>query len=240
MQDHTQEVEELIDEIIDLEEYAKEGRKPPKAKGYKIKVNDTTFVWPKPEITGREVLELAGLNPPDQYRLRLKVRGEKPQPIGLNDVVDLRRAGVEKFRAIRQDQNEGYQGRRDAPVSDQDRLFLDGYGLKWETIMDGSTWVIFYDFLLPAGFNYAKVTLAVRLEGGYPLAALDMMYAYPAIARADGNAIKAVDVVQQIEGLPFQRWSRHRTGVNPWMPGQDSLETHMYLVEEFFKTEMAQ
>jgi hypothetical protein len=233
-----EESDEVIDEIIDLEEYAKAGRKPPKAKGYKIKVNDTAFVSAKPEITGREVLELAGLHPPDQYRLRLKVKGEKPQPIGLADVVDLRCPGVEKFRAIRQDQNEGYQGRRDAPVSDQDCLFLDSYGLNWEIIVDGSTWVIFYDFSLPKGFNHAKVTLAVRLEGGYPLTALDMMYTYPAIARADGKSIEKADVTQQIDGLPFQRWSRHRTEVNPWMPGQDSLETHVYLVEEFFETEV--
>jgi len=59
------EAEALVEEVIDLEQYAKEGRKPPRARGYRIKVNDDYFVWHDPTITGRQVLELAGFNPPE-------------------------------------------------------------------------------------------------------------------------------------------------------------------------------
>lgn len=234
-----EEAEELIDEIIDLEEYAKRGHKPPRAKGYRFRVNDDLFVWYEPTITGEEVLTLAKLTPPANYRLRLKVAGSKPEPIELTTVVDLRRPGVEKFRAIKNGQSEGEaQGRRQTPVLEQDEAFLKGYGLRWETIVDGSTWVLLHDFPVPDGYNVPSVSMAIRMEGGYPLAALDMIYVYPPLVRRDGKPIAQTQVIQLIDGKPFQRWSRHRTGENPWVAGLDSLETHIYLVEEFFAAEL--
>lgn len=234
-----EEVEELIDEIIDLEEYAKRGHRPPRAKGYRFRVNDELFVWHNPTITGEEVLKLANLTPPANYLLRLKVSGAKPEVIGLTTVVDLRRHGVEKFRAIRNGQTEGeVQGRRQTPALAQDEAFLNSYGLRWETIVDGSTWFLLHDFPLPDGYTVPTVTLAIRIEGGYPLAALDMMYVYPVLARRDGKPIPQADIMQPIDGRLFQRWSRHRTTANPWVPGLDSLETHIYLIEEFFATEL--
>lgn len=235
-----EEAEERIEEIVDLEECAKQGRHPPQAKLYRFKVNETLVSWPKPVITGYEVLEAAGLKPPKDYRLRLKIAGGKPEPIALNQEVDLRRHGIEKFRAIRNGQGEGEdQGRRDAPTLDHDRAFLDGYGLSWEIIIDGSTWVMLYDFPLPPGYSTSTVTLAIRVEGGYPLAQLDMFYMFPRVHRLDGKPIRQAAVIQMIGSREFQRWSRHRTADNPWMAGRDSLETHIYLVEEALAEELA-
>ena len=101
-----EEAEELIDEIIDLEDYAKRGHKPPRAKGYRFRVNDGSSGTSR-QSTGEEVLTLAKLTPPTNYRLRLKVAGAKPEPIELTTVVDLRCHGVEKFRAIKNGQSEG-------------------------------------------------------------------------------------------------------------------------------------
>lgn len=234
------EVEEIIEEIVDLEEYAKTGRKPPKARVYKFKVNDTLCTWKQPTILGRQILEQAGLKPPEDYTLREKMHGSEPKRIGLNDTVDLREPGIEKFRAIKRGQHEGeVQDRRMAPVLEQDLLFLNSYGLRWEVIVDGSIWVLFYDYPLPSGFTQSRVTLAIRMESGYPITALDMMYVFPVIARADGRPIRQVEAVQPLDGKSFQRWSRHRTAQNQWVPGEDSLETHMYLVEEFFRAEVS-
>jgi hypothetical protein len=97
-----------VDVIVDLEEYAREGRRPPRTrKGYRIKINGEPFVILSPIITGREVLEIAGLRPPEKYTLRLKVRGESPRKIGLDEKVDLTQPGVEKFKALPRDQTEG-------------------------------------------------------------------------------------------------------------------------------------
>lgn len=98
---------EVVNETIDLEEYAKAGKQPPLAKAYKIRINGETFVVEQSVVTGREVLTIAGLLPAEDYTLRLKTVGGKPEKIGLNDKVDLRRKGVEKFKALPRDQTEG-------------------------------------------------------------------------------------------------------------------------------------
>jgi hypothetical protein len=97
----------ILDEIIDLEEYAKRGEQPPLSKGYRIKVNGDAFVVNEPKPTGREILTLAGLLPVEEYTLRVKLSGEKPRKVGLNERVDLREKGVEKFKALPRDQTEG-------------------------------------------------------------------------------------------------------------------------------------
>jgi hypothetical protein len=97
----------VIDDTIDLEDYAKRNERPPLAKGYRIRVNGEAYVIQKPNPTGREILTVAGLIPPEEFTLRVKLAGEKPKKVGLDEVVDLRRAGVEKFKALPRDQTEG-------------------------------------------------------------------------------------------------------------------------------------
>lgn len=100
-------VEAVLDDIVDLEEYAKLGKRPPLAKGYRIRVNGDPFVVHAPEPTGRAILTLAGLLPAEDYTLRIKMAGEKPRKVGLDEKVDLRHPGVEKFKALPRDQTEG-------------------------------------------------------------------------------------------------------------------------------------
>ncbi|MEQ1756319.1 MAG: multiubiquitin domain-containing protein [Micropepsaceae bacterium] len=99
--------EEIHDEIADLEEYARQGKEPPHCRGYRFKVNGNPLVVSERFITGREVLELAGLRPPKDYTLRVKVAGQKPEKVGLDEKVDLRKPGIEKFKALPRDQTEG-------------------------------------------------------------------------------------------------------------------------------------
>ena len=99
--------EEVVDDIIDLEEYAKAGKRPPRAKGYRIRINGDPYVVHDPEPTGRAILTLAGLLPPENYTLRVKAAGQKPEKVDLDEKVDLRRQGVEKFKALPRDQTEG-------------------------------------------------------------------------------------------------------------------------------------
>ncbi|WP_374631196.1 multiubiquitin domain-containing protein [Ferrovibrio sp.] len=99
--------ETVLDDIIDLEEYAKRGERPPLAKGYRIKINGESYVVHDPMPTGREILTLGGLLPVENYTLRLKAAGSKPEKIALDQKVDLRKPGVEKFKALPRDQTEG-------------------------------------------------------------------------------------------------------------------------------------
>ena len=100
-------VESVLNQIIDLADYARMGKQPPLAKGYRLKINNESFVIQNQEPTGREVLTLAGLLPAEKYTLRLKIPGCRPEKIKLNEKVNLRRPGLEKFKALPRDQTEG-------------------------------------------------------------------------------------------------------------------------------------
>lgn len=127
--------------------------------------------------------------------------------------------------------------RREFELLPEDEQFLIELGLPWETVMDGSPWVLIHDFPTHDGYNHARVTVAIRMETGYPNAQLDMAYFFPALARKDGKPIGRTEAHQAIEGKSFQRWSRHRTSQNPWKPGEDNLGTHIHLVEDWLARE---
>lgn len=76
-------------------------------KSYKFKVRNDVYETPNRLITGRQVLEMAGLIPPENYKLDLKSQGNRYREIGLEEQVDLAQPGIEKFVAITRDQYEG-------------------------------------------------------------------------------------------------------------------------------------
>lgn len=127
--------------------------------------------------------------------------------------------------------------RRDFDLLPQDEKFLEEYGLPWEAISDGSQWVLIHEFPTQEGYNHVRVTAAIRMETGYPRVELNMVYFYPALVRKDGRPIGATQATQVIDGKTYQRWSRHRTGQNPWRMGFDSLETHVILIEDWLARE---
>ena len=127
--------------------------------------------------------------------------------------------------------------RRDFDLPAQDEEFLEQYGHPWETVADGSQWVLIHEFPTHEGYNHAHVTTAIRMETGYPDAELHMVYFFPALARKDGRPIGKTEARQTICGKTYQRWSRHRTAQNPWRAGFDRLETHVYLIEDWLARE---
>lgn len=127
--------------------------------------------------------------------------------------------------------------RRQFDLLEEDEAFLNDYGLTWETLNDGSLWVLIHRFPTPKGYNEDYVTVAIRIETGYPNAQLDMAYFYPALTRLDGKPIGATNATQAIDGKNFQRWSRHRTPQNPWIAGRDGLGTHVILIEDWLERE---
>jgi hypothetical protein len=127
--------------------------------------------------------------------------------------------------------------RRQFGLLPADQAFLERYGLPWEAIVDKSQWILIHEFPTHGGYNHPKVSIGVRLETGYPQAQLNMVYVNPPLARRDSQGIGATQATQALDGKTWQRWSRHRTPANPWKPGEDSLETHVYLIEDWFSRE---
>jgi len=127
--------------------------------------------------------------------------------------------------------------RREINLQPEDHGFLEEYGLEWEVIVDGSLWVLIHEFPTHEGYNHSRVTVAIRIETGYPNTELNMAYFFPALLRKDGRTIGATDATQAIDGKIYQRWSRHRTPENPWKIGRDHLGTHVILVEDWLVRE---
>ena len=99
--------EEILDEIADLEEYARQGIQPPRCRGYRIRVNGNKYEIFNAHPTGREILFRANLTPPENQILRIIVAGQRPRKVELDEKVDLRQPGVEKFKVLPRDQGDG-------------------------------------------------------------------------------------------------------------------------------------
>lgn len=127
--------------------------------------------------------------------------------------------------------------RREFGLPSADEEFLVQYGLPWETVINGSRWVLIHDFPAPPGYQQEMVSIALRIESGYPVTQLDMVYVHPHLQRRDGKPIPKTNACQPLESKTWQRWSRHRSAENPWRPGVDGIETHVYLVEDWFSRE---
>lgn len=127
---------------------------------------------------------------------------------------------------------------RDFDLPEEDTDHLNTRGGTWETVKEGGAqWLLVHGFPLPDGYSQQKVTVAIQIPPNYLNAGLDMAYFSPGVSRADGVQIPASDYSITIQSRPYQRWSRHRTGQNPWRPGVDSIMTHLGLVEEWLLRE---
>jgi len=234
-----------MEKIIDIEEYAKEGKEILHAEQYRIRIDNKKYDVTVPEMTGRQLLILAGKQPPDRFSLYQKLKGGETRIVGLDQVADFRTPGVERFMTLPLDQTEGAEPaqqkqelRRDFELPEEDLNFLERLGLPWEAVNEGTVQrVVIYGHKLPNSYEPTYADLNVRIERTYPDTQIDMVYFFPALVRSDGRAIKAV-CSDRFDGKDWQRWSRHRTPQNPWRPGIDSLETHMILVSEWLKQEL--
>jgi hypothetical protein len=127
--------------------------------------------------------------------------------------------------------------RKQFQLPEVDVVYLENLGSSWETVIDrGMHWVIIKDYPVPPGYNINVTDVAIKIETGYPRTGLDMAYFYPELVREDGKIIGAI-CPQAIDGKQYQRWSRHRTALNPWREGLDELSTHMSLVAYWFEQE---
>jgi hypothetical protein len=97
---------EIIEEV-DLEQVAKAGGKPPKAKRYRIRIDDKYYVVNQPSMTGAELLKLAGKVPPENFILTEKLHGGVIKTIGLSDVVEFTTHGIERFNTLPRQVQEG-------------------------------------------------------------------------------------------------------------------------------------
>lgn len=95
-------------EIIDIEEFAREGKTVPPGKRYRIRVDKDSFEVDSAVITGAQILDLVHKTA-DKYNLYQHVHGGQTKGIGPNDSVDLTAPGVERFSTMKIENTEGKQ-----------------------------------------------------------------------------------------------------------------------------------
>ena len=95
------------DDVIDIEDYSKSGKPVPLARKYIIRIDKTKYEVTKPTITGRELLILAGKQPVERFAVYEKRKGGGTERIALDQAVDLRQPGLERFVTLPLDQTEG-------------------------------------------------------------------------------------------------------------------------------------
>lgn len=204
---------------------------------WRLDVQGEVIHWPESTITVSQALKKAGFDVTKLWVITLKVKDQPKRPMQLNDVIDLNEPGLERLRVLKGQVNNGDGGiRRQFSLLPRDSAYLDGLGITWQTVSTGGRWLLLDNYPLPKGFSHPSCTIAIGVPEPYPSAQLDMFYCYPALLRTDGIPIPQTQVVQQIDGLAFQRWSRHHA--EPWNPDMDCVRTHMALVDESLSREV--
>ena len=128
--------------------------------------------------------------------------------------------------------------RRQFELPDFDLEYLDRRHLQWEAVIEGPMqWVVLHDHPVPGGYNHTSVSAALQLPQSYPDTQIDMVYFYPHLKLTNGRVAPRLSD-HGFDGKIWQRWSRHRTGANPWRRGYDCIETHVMLIDEWLERDL--
>ncbi|MEQ8360380.1 MAG: multiubiquitin domain-containing protein [Cytophagales bacterium] len=84
-------------EVVDVENYASQNRKPPKGMKYKVRIGNEKYTFDQECVTGSEILIKAGYTPIECYTLYQKLRGCNFEKISSTEKVDLSKPGIERF-----------------------------------------------------------------------------------------------------------------------------------------------
>ncbi|SKA14891.1 multiubiquitin domain-containing protein [Novilysobacter spongiicola] len=198
-----------------------------------LEVQGETTQWDNPRVLVRDAIIKAGFDPSKAWTIKFKVKGAPIRDVQQMDTIDLSEPGVERLRVrpSHVDNGDGSkEPRRDFSLLAADATFLATSGYQWHTIVDGQRWLIVDNYPLPAGYNTSTCRLAVDMPLNYPAAQLDMFFCDPAL-QINGVSPPQTGHRQPINGVVFQRWSRHRGAGSAWCPGVDNLASHFALIE---------
>ena len=85
------------EEVVDVAAFTVKGLKLPKAKSYKVFINDKIKTFKHPIVTGREILGTVGLQPCECYVVVQVIHGRHIDIIDIDEKVDLSTSGFERF-----------------------------------------------------------------------------------------------------------------------------------------------
>ena len=95
------------DDVIDLEECARNNRKPPKGQEhYKVKIDGEKYQVDKPMLTGLAILALVG-KVFGEFSLNQKFHGGRRKPVAADQEIDLTQLGIERFETSPKQAQQG-------------------------------------------------------------------------------------------------------------------------------------
>lgn len=97
---------ELEEEIIDIEEYSRQGKEVLVGKRYRLRIDKQTYIVDKHKLTGKEILGIAEKDP-KTHILYQHFGGGDQKVIAAHDHVDLTAPGVERFTTMKRANTEG-------------------------------------------------------------------------------------------------------------------------------------
>ena len=103
------EVKQDVDivEEVDIEAYGKANEIPPEAKFYLLRIDKTKYKTSETLLTGKQLLDMAQKQPVEQYKIFQKLHGGQRKEIKLDETVDLRAKGIERFQTVPLCETEG-------------------------------------------------------------------------------------------------------------------------------------
>jgi len=204
-------------------------------KTWKLLVQGVLITSIEPTIIVREALIQAGIDPDKGWTAALKVSGAPREPVKLTDTIDLTRKGIEKLWLRPNHINNGdaqQESRREFSLREEDERYLHARGISWDAIIEqNQRWFLIRKYCLPDGYKQALVDIAVLIPPTYPAAELDMFFCAPHLELCSGREIPQTSSTQMINGISYQRWSRHRSGDTAWNPNIDSLISHIAIID---------
>lgn len=218
-------------DTVDIEEYGKYCKPVPPARKYRIRIDKQYHVIDKRFISREDIVALGG-KPQVKYNVYKYLSGTaKPIRVEPGTNVDLTERCLLRLVLQPKEQQEGRGNRQQFSLPEEDMETLEQMTLPWETVTSGNHWLIIYGYPIPDGYNVKQADIALMIPPSYPASQIDMAYFSPALVKKNGRPIGAI-ANQSIDGKTFQRWSRHRAP-DEWMPGVDSVATHLCLVDNW-------
>ncbi len=198
--------------------------------GIVITINRKEYRTSKPEMTARELKDMAGA--PIHHMLILLVdepgraAGADDEPKADADIIRLV-LGM-RFRTVNA-ATFGSQAAIRVPPLLQDHIAqLESRGFEVEVAVDNAIYVVIKDYPIPEGiWDRTSSDLLIMAHDTYPNAALDMFWLDPPISRKGGPPDGAITETRN--GREWQSFSWHIGG---WDPAHDNLLTYLDVVND--------
>ena len=120
--------------------------------------------------------------------------------------------------------------------TDDNEYLTQTYGSSWHQIQGGNDTdvigLVMEKHPLPSGYQVTHTKLMILIPNGYPGKKLEKFYCVPPLQKSNGSPIEGTELETRY-GETWQCWNRPYE----WLPGIDTIISHLEFVKNELKTE---